>query len=105
MNPSDRCRVDDCDRRAAASMIRDTLPGPLPLCATHTEDYRMNGAGWIIAWDQASPEPMSVKPAPAAAVGHSGPRPVEAPQPGSPTSGVKSRIAAWRTTRSPDGRR
>ncbi len=30
MDVSDKCRVDLCDRRAAASIIRDNLPGPFP---------------------------------------------------------------------------
>jgi hypothetical protein len=101
MNPSDRCRVDDCDRRAAASMIRDTLPGPLHLCATHTEDYRMNGASWVVSWEPALAEPTSVKPAPPAVVGHFGPRPAEVTDSSQPApSGVRSRFAAWRGTRS-----
>ncbi len=77
MIAANKCRVDGCDRNAAASMIRDTLPGPLPLCATHTEDFRMNGAGWEIVWDASAPEPTSVKTSAAASVGHSGPRAVE----------------------------
>jgi len=69
MNASDKCRVDDCDRRAAASMIRENLPGPLPLCAAHTEDYRLNGSEWNIAWEQARPEPTSVSIGATAEVG------------------------------------
>ena len=73
----DKCRVDGCDRNAASSMIRESLPGPLRLCATHTEDYRLNSSGWNIIWDPTSPEPTSVTAAAVAPVGHFGPRPTE----------------------------
>ena len=101
MNPSDKCRVDDCDRRAAATVIRDTFPGPLPLCAIHTEDFRMNGAGWMVRWEQTLAEPTSVKAAPAAAVGRraSGPPGVlESDSSGGNT--LRRRLALWRGTRS-----
>src|SRR5579863_5020179 len=101
MNPSDKCRVDDCDRRAAASVVRDSLPGPLPLCATHTEDYRMNSSGWTILWERQSTEPTSVKAAAVAAVGHSGPRHADVREPnGSPRRGIRSRLEAWQARRS-----
>ena len=93
MIAANKCRVDGCDRNAAASMIRDTLPGPLPLCATHTEDFRMNGEGWDIVWDASAPEPTSVTTQAAAAVGHSGPRPVEASAaPDGPGLRLRSRL-------------
>lgn len=65
------CRVDGCGRRAAASVVRDDLPGPMQLCATHTEDFRMNGAAWTVTWSAGESRPISVQAAPAAAVGRS----------------------------------
>jgi len=101
MNPSEKCRVDGCDRRAAASVVRDSLPGPLPLCLTHTEDFRMNNAGWTIIWENSSAEPTSVTAAAVAAVGHSGPRLVDVPpSQGSLRRGVRSRLEAWQGRRS-----
>ncbi len=101
MNPSDKCRVDDCERRAAASMVRDTLPGPLPLCAIHTEDFRMNGALWMVSWERTLAEPTSVKPAPAAAVGRSTSGPAGTPAPdSSPEKSLRRRLAMWRSPRS-----
>lgn len=47
------CRVDGCGLRAVASVVREDLPGPIQLCATHTEDFRMNGAalgGYLECW-------------------------------------------------------
>jgi hypothetical protein len=101
MDVSDKCRVDLCDRRAAASIIRDNLPGPLPLCATHTEDFRMNGAGWIVTWDRTSAEPTSVKVAEPAAVGRGTPGVSRAPGlQNSPGRKFRSRLSAWRGSRS-----
>jgi hypothetical protein len=102
MNASDKCRVDECDRRAAASIVRDHLPGPLPLCLVHTEDFRMNGEGWNIAWDRALAEPTSVTVAVAAVVGRQTPVPVAtppAPSPDSTVQRVKSRLTARRNSR------
>jgi hypothetical protein len=102
MDASEQCRVDECDRRAAASIVRDHLPGPLPLCLIHTEDFRMNGAGWNIAWDRALPEPTSVTVAVAAGVGRQTPLPVAtpaAPSPDSAVQRVKSRFTARRNSR------
>jgi hypothetical protein len=65
------CRVDGCGRRAAASVVRADLPGPIQLCATHTEDFRMNGAGWTVTWSADGSRPTSVQAAPAAPVGRS----------------------------------
>lgn len=65
------CGVDGCGRRAAASVVREDLPGPIQLCATHTEDFRMNGAAWTVTWSVGEPGPISVRPAPAAPVGRS----------------------------------
>jgi hypothetical protein len=78
MTAANKCRVDECDRNAASSIIRDHLPGPLPLCLTHTEDFRMNGEAWTIVWERTAPEPSSVTIAPLAPTGHSGPRPADA---------------------------
>ena len=102
MNPSDKCRVDDCDRRAAASIVRDSLPGPLPLCATHTEDFRMHNAGWTIIWENGSAAPTSVKAAAVAPVGRSGdPRPADVVQsPNASRRGIRSRLEAWQGRRS-----
>ena len=98
---SDQCRVDGCDRRAAASMIRDSLPGPLRLCATHTEDFRMNGAGWTVVWEQSAPEPTSVQPAAAAAVGRVGATSEKETESYPPAAkGAKYRLSAWRKSRS-----
>jgi hypothetical protein len=57
----DECRVNDCHRWAAASIVRDHLPGPLRLCATHTEAYRQNYADWDVVWERRSAEPTSVR--------------------------------------------
>lgn len=65
------CRVDGCGRRAAASVVREDLPGPIQLCATHTEDFRMNGAAWTVTWSAAESRPITVRAAPAAPVGRS----------------------------------
>ena len=73
MMAANKCRVDECDRNAASTIVRDSLPGPLPLCLTHTEDFRMNGAGWNIVWEHTSPEPTSVTTGAVARVGRSGP--------------------------------
>jgi hypothetical protein len=101
MNPPDKCRVDDCDRNAAASIVRDNLPGPLPLCATHTEDFRMNSAGWTVTWEHTLAEPTSVKTAAPTAVGRMAPGPAGAPRPNSAAAGrFKSRLGAWRSSRS-----
>jgi hypothetical protein len=83
MNPSDKCRVDDCNAHVAASVIRDTLPGPLRLCALHTEDFRMNGAGWMVTWEKRLAEPTSVKAAPAPPVGRVPLGPADSPGSGS----------------------
>ena len=109
MRLSDKCRVDDCDRQAAATMIRDTLPGPLRLCATHTEDFRMNSDGWTVAWEKASAEPTSVKTAGAASVGRGAADPATQPQwqqhqeqqqqRSSLSSSVRTRLASWRNPR------
>ncbi len=62
------CRVDGCSRRAA-SVVSDDLPGPIQLCATHTEDFRMNGAAWTVTWNADGSRPTSVRAAPAGLVG------------------------------------
>jgi hypothetical protein len=100
MNPSEKCRVDDCDLRAAASVIRENLPGPLPLCATHTEAFRMNSAGWSVNWEEALAEPTSVKVAAAAPVGRNPVRPdAPARSASSPGFSVRRRLGVWRSTR------
>ena len=101
MNPSDKCRVDGCDRRAAAAIVLDTLPGPLPLCATHTEDFRMNGAGWTVTWDRTLAEPTSVNAAAPTAVGRGAPGPADAPRPHNAAAGrLRTRLVAWRSRHS-----
>ena len=42
MTAADECHVNDCHRWAAASIVHDHLPGPLRLCATHTEAFRQD---------------------------------------------------------------
>jgi hypothetical protein len=69
MTAADECRVNDCHRWAAASIVRDHLPGPLRLCATHTEAFRQNNTGWDVVWERTSPEPTSVRAPAAASVG------------------------------------
>jgi hypothetical protein len=69
MTAADECRVNDCHRRAAASIVRDHLPGPLRLCATHTEAFRQNYADWDVVWERRSAEPTSVRAPTAASVG------------------------------------
>ena len=63
------CRVDECERRAAASVVRTDLPGPIQLCATHTEDFRMRGSAWTVTWSPGETLPISVRAAPADPVG------------------------------------
>ena len=100
MNPPDKCRVDNCDRNAAASIVRDNLPA-LPLCATHTEDFRMNSAGWTVTWEHTLAEPTSVTTGAPMAVGRGAPGPTSAPRPPSAAAGrFKSRLDAWRNSRS-----
>ena len=65
------CQVDGCGRRAAASVVREDLPGPIRMCATHTEDFRMNGAAWTVTWSAGEAGPITVQAAPAAPVGRS----------------------------------
>ncbi|MDQ6617754.1 MAG: hypothetical protein M3083_24130 [Actinomycetota bacterium] len=60
MNEADRCFVSDCDRGAAASVSRPDLPGPLRLCATHTEQFRQSSDDWGITWASGAPAPASV---------------------------------------------
>ncbi len=100
MDPSDKCRVDTCDRRAAASVVRDSFPGPLPLCATHTEDFRLNSAGWAVTWDQTMAEPTSVKAAVSSPPGRNSPGPaITLQSKGSPAHRFWSGLAPWRRPR------
>jgi hypothetical protein len=39
VEPPVMCRVDKCKRRAAASVAREHVPGPIQLCAIHTEGF------------------------------------------------------------------
>ena len=97
MKASEKCRVDECDRRAAATIVRGSIPGPLPLCAIHTEDFRLHGGRWTVIWDHAMPEPTSVKAAPVVAVGRDSSGSADAALPlGPPTRGAKSRLTRWR---------
>jgi hypothetical protein len=61
MTEADRCFVAECDRGALASVNREDLPGPLRLCATHTEQFRQSSEGWEITWPPGDPAPVSVK--------------------------------------------
>ena len=86
------CRVDNCERRAAASVVTEHLPGPIQLCATHTEDFRMNGAAWTVTWRPGETLPVSVRAAPAGPVG----RAWSGAASGAPVS--RNRVwARWRT--------
>ena len=60
MTDADRCFEAGCDRRIAASVTRDDLPGPLRLCATHTEQFRQSSDGWAITWAPGDPVPAAV---------------------------------------------
>ncbi len=60
MTDADRCFEAGCNRGIAASVTRDDLPGPLRLCATHTEQFRQSSEGWIITWPPGDPEPTVV---------------------------------------------
>ncbi len=100
MDPLDKCRVDGCDRRAAAAIVQDRLPGPLRLCATHTEDFRMNGAGWTVTWERTVAEPTSVKAAAPTAVGRSAPDRAGASWPHNTPGKIRTRLTAWRNPRS-----
>ena len=92
----DLCGVDDCMRRAVVSIDREDFPKPIRMCATHTEDFRMNGSHWTVKWDAATP--VSVQGAPVRAPGR---ETSEVPDPTGPSDGdrkdrVWSRLAAWR---------
>jgi hypothetical protein len=65
----DKCWVDGCARHAVAAVFRENLPGPLRLCATHTEQFRQNSAAWNIIWEPTTPEPTLVRPPDSAKVG------------------------------------
>ena len=100
MNPPDKCRVDYCDRNAAAINSPRQSSRPLPLCATHTEDFRMNSAGWTVTWEHTLAEPTSVKTAAPTAVGRMAPGPAGAPRPNSAARGpVQVAVGAWRSSR------
>jgi hypothetical protein len=60
MTDVDRCFVTGCDRGALASVTRPDLPGPLRLCATHTEQFRQSSDGWGITWPPGAPGPSAV---------------------------------------------
>jgi hypothetical protein len=89
----DKCWVDGCARHAAATIVREDLPGPLRLCATHTEQFRQNSGAWNIVWERTAPEPTSVRAPDAAKVG----RQVSASDDVPPSAG--------RTQRPPETRR
>jgi hypothetical protein len=87
------CQVDGCDRLAAASVRGDDMPGPIRLCFTHTEDFRMNASAWKVTWDPAGSGPVSVRAAPVAAVGR-------AAGSAAPSAGPVPGDAAWARVRS-----
>jgi hypothetical protein len=96
----ERCRVDDCERAAVVSVVRDDLPGPIRLCATHTEDFRMNGARWTVTWSLGATAPVSVRPAPSVPVGRSDDAASVPVLPGTPRRGwLRSRLSALRQPR------
>jgi hypothetical protein len=96
MTASDNCRVDECERLAAGSVAGNDLPGQLRLCATHMEDFRLNGAGWTVDWARDASEPTSVivpvVNSVGTSVGFSGPRAQRSTESDQVTgdSGVKS---------------
>ena len=94
MNQDDPCRVDDCARQAAASVVRDDLPGPMRLCATHTEDFRINGGRWNMTWDPFAETPISVRPPPQPAVGRDASVvPLRSPAPSGPLGPARRSVA------------
>lgn len=60
MAQPNKCSVGDCDRNALATVSRHDLPGPLRLCATHTEQFRQSSDGWVIDWPRDAVAPSSV---------------------------------------------
>jgi hypothetical protein len=60
MTDAERCFVGECDRRSAASVTRHDLPGPLRLCATHTEQFRQSSESWGITWPPGQTAPTLV---------------------------------------------
>jgi hypothetical protein len=100
MTVTDKCRVNDCHRWAAASIVRDHLPGPLRLCATHTEAFRQDNAGWDVVWERTSAEPTSVRAPTSASVGRTAA--VSADRLQSPHAAAK-RVRSWFALR-PKGR-
>jgi len=60
MTESNQCFVTECHRGALASVSRPDLPGPLRLCATHTEQFRQSSDGWGITWPSGQAIPASV---------------------------------------------
>jgi hypothetical protein len=103
MNTSDKCRVSDCDRWAAASVMRDDLPGPLRLCATHTGNFRQHNVGWTINWEGEAPEPALVVAPATMTVQLSGPPGVTTPAqtaehqqaPGHPALKSLAQLQGW----------
>jgi hypothetical protein len=60
MTEANQCFVTECHRGALASVSRPDLPGPLRLCATHTEQFRQSSDGWDVVWASGAPAPTSV---------------------------------------------
>ena len=61
----------------------------------------MNSAGWTVTWEHTLAEPTSVKTAAPTAVGRTVPGQAGAPPPNSAAAGrFKSRLGAWRSSRS-----
>lgn len=92
------CQVDDCARRVAVSVFREDLPGLIRLCATHTEDFRLNGVRWTVIWGPGETTPTTVRPAPPPAVGRSALGPAVTPGSGR-ASRLKSRLRGWHQPR------
>lgn len=96
MDPPNLCRVDGCSRRGVVSVARDGLPDRVLLCATHTEDFRMNGERWVFTWDPTAEAPASVSPAPLPAVGRAPSGYLGNPVAPVPRTGrFKSRLPGW----------
>lgn len=89
------CRVAECTRRAAVSVGREDVPGPIRLCATHTEGFRLNGAHWSVVADPAGNGASWMVPAPLPPVGRSSTSPAPGPLPGGSDRRLMSRMSAW----------
>jgi hypothetical protein len=93
MNEVDRCFVSGGDRGALASVTRQDLPGPLRLCATHTEQFRQSSEGWGITWASGAPAPTTVTAPSSDVLWAYRPPAQSGPPPGAPASDLAPRGA------------